>query len=193
MIKKMIFTVSVLFIFLLSGCVNDQEIEKLKSENETLKEQIAALEEKNSSLEDKIAMYVPKEQTTNNEQSNNEQPVKLASINIGPDAGGASVDVTLQNTSSKTIDAVDFVVLQFDNFGRPSNRFNDPKYGNVTSTLTLQGNTAPGDTLRGGWTLFNMEKSQKAKVVIQQVHFTDGAVWVNRNFESDVEKEKGEY
>ena len=74
-----------------------------------------------------------------------------------------------------------------------SNRFNDTSYGNVTSKLTVQGNAAPGASLKGGWTLYNMEKSRKAKVVVSQVHFTDGAVWDNKNFDSDVEREKQVY
>lgn len=177
----------------MAGCGNSAELDSLKKENSDLKAQIETLKEENAEMENKVAMYVPKEQTNSKSESSGDQPVKLASIDIGPDAGGASVQVNLQNTSSKNIDAIEFVVLQFDNFGRPSNRFNDPSYGNVTKPLTLQGNAAPGASLKGSWTLFNMEKSRKAKVVIKQVHFTDGAVWENKNFDAEVEKEKGQY
>ena len=172
------------------GCSNEDQLKKLESENSDLKNQIESLKKEKEALDNKVAMYVPKEQTSKSDEVVSDQPVKMAHIQIGPSAGGASVDVSLSNTSRKNIDAIEFVVLQFDNFGKPSNRFNDASVGNVTNTLTVQGNAAPGATLQGSWTLFNMEKSRKAKVIVSQVHFTDGAVWTNKNFDADVAREK---
>lgn len=176
---------------LVAGCGNEDQVKKLQSENADLKSQVESLTQEKEDLENKVAMYVPKDQTSKTKVNDNgDQPVKVSHIQIGPDAGGASVDVSLQNTAGKNIDAIEFVVLQFDNFGKPSNRFNDSSAGNVTSKLTVQGNAAPGASLKGSWTLFNMEKSRKAKVVVSQVHFTDGAVWTNKNFDADVDREK---
>lgn len=194
MVKVLLCALVMFLSFGMVGCGNTAELDALKKENSELKAQIETLEKEKTEMENKIAMYVPKEQSVSKSDSpSGDQPVKLAGIEIGPDAGGASVQVNLQNASGKNVDAIEFVVLQFDNFGRPSNRFNDESYGNVTNPLTLQGNAAPGSSLKGSWTLFNMEKSRKAKVVIKQVHFTDGAIWENKNFEAEVEKEKGQY
>lgn len=174
-----------------AGCGNEDQLKKLESENSDLRNQIESLEKEKEALDNKVAMYVPKEQTSKSDEAvGSDQPVKVAHIQIGPSAGGASVDVSLNNTAGKNIDAIEFVVLQFDNFGKPSNRFNDASVGNVTNKLTVQGNAAPGATLQGSWTLFNMEKSRKAKVIVSQVHFTDGAVWTNKNFDADVAREK---
>lgn len=178
----------------MAGCGNEDQVKKLQNENDNLKKQVESLNQEKDALENKVAMYVPKDQNGKiKDSSTGDEPVKLAHIEIGPSAGGAAVDVSLQNTSGKNIDAIEFVVLQFDNFGKPSNRFNDPSAGNVTSKLTVQGNAAPSASLRGSWTLYNMEKSRKAKVVISQVHFTDGAVWTNKNFDDDVAREKVSY
>lgn len=178
----------------MAGCGNDAQVKKLQDENADLKNQVESLQKDKEALENKVAMYVPKEQNTKSkDSSSNDQPVKVSKLEIGPSAGGAAVDVSLQNAAGKNMDAVEFVILQFDNFGKPSNRFNDPSAGNVTSKLTVQGNAAPGASLSGSWTLFNMEKSRKAKVVISQVHFTDGAVWTNKNFDDDVAREKGSF
>ena len=132
-------------------------------------------------------MYVPKnkKQVPAAQKEQSEQPVQLAEIKFDK-SGVTEVDVVFKNTSNKTIDAVEFVILQFDNFGRPANRFNDPSHGNVTGKLNMQGNAAPGATIKGGWTLFNTEQTTKGKVVVKQVHFTDGAVWTNNNFDDEV-------
>lgn len=192
--KGILFSALVCTSLLASGCANDGQIKKLQTENAELKTQVESLQKENESLENKVAMYVPKDQEgKSSAHTASDQPVQATRIEIGPSAGGASVNVSLKNTSGKNIDAIEFVVLQFDNFGKPSNRFNDTSYGNVTSKLTVQGNAAPGASLKGGWTLYNMEKSRKAKVVVSQVHFTDGAVWDNKNFDSDVEREKQVY
>ncbi|WP_027396026.1 DUF5780 domain-containing protein [Anaerovibrio lipolyticus] len=175
----------------ISGCGNNEQLSQLQNENQELKSQIESLQKQNKELENKVSMYVPKEQQQNNSssQTQSSQPVKLAKISFDK-RGVTEVSVTLQNITPKTIDAVEFVILQFDNFGRPAYRFNDPSYGNVTSALTMQGNAAPNGFLTSGWTLFNTEKTTKGKVVIKQVHFTDGSVWNNDNFDQEVDAGK---
>ena len=37
------------------------------------------------------------------------------------------------------------------------------------------------------------EKAKKGKVVVSKVHFTDGATWINDDYDKIVEKEKGQY
>lgn len=194
-ISTLLISASVASIMFVSGCGNSAELKKLQDENAQLKSQVESLTKENEDMKNKVAMYVPSTNNKTNSQNKQQgdQPVALANIEIGPDAGGAAVKVSLKNVSQKTIDAIEFVVLQFDNFGKPSNRFNDESYGNVTSVLTVQGSAANGQSLSGGWTLFNMEKSRKAKVVIKQVHFTDGAVWENKSFEDEVARERTSY
>ena len=194
-ISTLLISASVASSMFVSGCGNSAELKKLQDENAQLKSQVESLTKENEDMKNKVAMYVPVTNNKTNSQNKQQgdQPVALANIEIGPDAGGAAVKVSLKNVSQKTVDAIEFVVLQFDNFGKPSNRFNDESYGNVTSVLTVQGSASTGQSLSGGWTLFNMEKSRKAKVVIKQVHFTDGAVWENKSFEDEVNRERASY
>ena len=194
-ISTLLISASVASSMFVSGCGNSAELKKLQDENAQLKSQVESLTKENEDMKNKVAMYVPVTNNKTNSQNKQQgdQPVALANIEIGPDAGGAAVKVSLKNVSQKTVDAIEFVVLQFDNFGKPSNRFNDESYGNVTSILTVQGSASTGQSLSGGWTLFNMEKSRKAKVVIKQVHFTDGAVWENKSFEDEVNRERASY
>ncbi|SFB08087.1 DUF5780 domain-containing protein [Selenomonas ruminantium] len=179
---------------LISGCGNSAQLSQLQKENQELKSQVEDLQKENKELENKVSMYVPKEQKnkSNSSQSQVSQPVKLAKISFDK-SGVTEVSVTLQNVSPKNVDAVEFVILQFDNFGRPAYRFNDSSYGNVTSELTMQGNAAPNGFLKSGWTLFNTEKTTKGKVVIKQVHFADGSVWTNNNFEKEVDEGKASF
>lgn len=194
-ISTAVIGVSVASMLFVSGCGNSAEMKKLQDENAELKSQVETLTKENEEMRNKVAMYVPatNEKKSTSDKQKGDQPVVLGNIEIGPDAGGAGVKVSLKNVSQKTVDAIEFVVLQFDNFGKPSNRFNDESYGNVTSVLTVQGTAGNGQSLNGSWTLFNMEKSRKAKVVIKQVHFTDGAVWENKSFDDDVARERTSY
>lgn len=193
-LSKLVFISIISSTIVISGCGNSEQLTQLKKENQELKIQVEDLQKQNKELENKVAMYIPKEQKNNNKSSQEQvsQPVKLAKIAFDK-SGVTEVSVTLQNTTQKTIDAVEFVILQFDNFGRPAYRFNDSSYGNVTSELTMQGNAGPNGFLKSGWTLFNTEKTTKGKVVIKQVHFTDGSVWTNNNFEKEVDAGKASF
>lgn len=178
---------------LLSGCGSNSQIEQLQKENSDLKVQVNDLQKQNKELENKVAMYVPNDSSQKAEdQSQSDQPVKLVNIEFDK-SGVTSVKLSFQNLTPKTIDAIEFVILQFDNFGRPAYRFNDPSYGNISSPLTMQGNASPKETLNGAWTLFNTEKTTKGKIIIKQVHFTDGSTWTNDNFQSEVNDKKGSY
>ncbi|MBB5337647.1 DUF5780 domain-containing protein [Pectinatus brassicae] len=173
------------------GCGNDAELSSLKKENATLKSTINEQKTTIEKLKNDVAMYVPKENknTSADKSSVANQPVELVSLNIVKSIT-TDVDVSFKNISTKNIDAIEFVILQFDNFGRPAYRFNDPSAGNVTSKLTMQDNTAPGGIMKSGWSLYNTDRTMKGKVVVKQVHFTDGAVWTNNNFDSIVNSEK---
>lgn len=153
------------------------KIEQLQKENSDLKVQVEDLQKQNKELENKVAMYVPKDSAQKADyQTLPDQPVKLVDIEFDK-SGVTGVKLSFQNLTPKTIDAIEFVILQFDNFGRPAYRFNKKSYGNVTSPLTMQGNAGPKETLNGAWTLYNTEKTTKGKTVIKQVHFTDGSIW----------------
>ena len=178
-----------LTVILTSGCSSNSEVSKLKEQNADLQQQLSDLQKENEDLKNQVSMYVPKAPTQKTAEGSNNQPVELSSINIGPDnIGITGVDVSFKNTSQKNIDGIEFVVLKFDNFGKPSER------DNVSSILTMQGNAATGGNLSSGWTMYaDNKKARKAKVVVKQVHFTDGAVWENKSFEDDVAKEKIKY
>ncbi len=175
-----------------TGCGSDAELAQMKQENEELKSQVESLTKENADLKGQVAMYVPNEQTADSSPaslSTRSAPVELAELSFVTDIA-THVSVKFKNVSQKTIDGVEFVILQFDNFGRPAYRFDNISYGNVSGELTMQGAAAPGDTLHSGWIMFNIEKTTKGKVVVKQVHFTDGAVWTNNHYDEEIKKEK---
>lgn len=186
---KKIITIVVIFMIsiLVLGCGSDD----LRRQNSDLQKQVSDLKKENTDLKNQVSMYAPKDKTTGTTDSTSasNQPVAPSSIKIGPDEVGITeVNVSFKNVSQKNVDAIEFVVLKFDNFGKPSDR------DNVTSVLTMQGNAAPSGNLSAGWTLFaDSKKARKAKVVVKQVHFTDGTVWGNNSFENDVAKGKASY
>ena len=178
---------------LISGCSNPNELTKLQQKNTQLKTQIDELSSQNEEFRNRLTMYetIPQE-SANTPDTTTDSPVKLQNISFDK-SGVTGVSVSFINTSPKTVDAIEFVILQFDNFGRPSYRFNDKSYGNISSELLMQGSATENTILNGAWTLFNTEKTVKGKVVVKQVHFTDGAVWNNLKFNEQVNREKESY
>lgn len=191
MLKKMISTVLLgTSLLVLVGCGNSAELEQLKSENSALQQEVTQLKADKKNLEDKIAMYVPSELKGKPITDLPDQPMKVGNFSIGPDDMGITrTRVELINVTSKTIDAAEFVILKFDNFGRPASQGD----GNVTSPLTLQGEAAPNGVLTGAWTLYLSDRATKGKIILKQVHFTDGSVWRNSQFQDQLDKEKGNY
>lgn len=165
---------------LVSGCGDTQKLGQFSKENQALKTQVAQLQKQNEALQNRLTKYEPTQEKSsvqpNATVSETERaPVELASISVSRRIA-TFIDVTFTNTTPKTVDAIEFVVLQFDNFGRPAYRFNDKKEGNVTGDLLLQGTAVPGATLNGAWKIFNADAVEKCKVILKQVHFTDRAV-----------------
>ena len=171
---------------MLSGCGNSDVVSKLQNENQQLKTENADFKNRLSKYESPTKVASDKKEVASDEQP----PVTLNKIEFD-NSGVTGVRVVFQNNTPKTIDAIEFVILQFDNFGRPAYRFNDEKYGNVSGKLLMQGNAKPQGTMQAGWTLFNVERTTKGKTVLRQVHFTDGSTWNNLKFDQDVSKEKG--
>jgi hypothetical protein len=173
------------------GCGNSAELDQLKSENSSLQKEVTQLKADKKNLEDKIAMYVPSELKGKPVTDLPDQPMKVGNFSIGPDDIGITrTRIELINVTSKTIDAAEFVILKFDNFGRPAISQGD---GNITSPLTLQGEAASNGVLSGAWTLYLSDRATKGKIILKQVHFTDGSVWRNSQFQEQVDKEKGSY
>ena len=184
--KKVIcLSLVVCLAMILYGCGNSDGISKLQSENQQLKSENADYKNRLSKYESITKVNNESKEITPDEQP----PVTLNKIEFD-NSGVTGVRVVFQNNTPKTIDAIEFVILQFDNFGRPAYRFNDEKYGNVTGKLLMQGNAKPQGTMHAGWTLFNVERATKGKTVLKQVHFTDGSTWTNLNFEQAVSKGK---
>ena len=189
MMKKMISSgvACLLLGSVLTGCGNEDQ---LKNENVELKSQVEQLQQENKKLENEVAMYVPKETTIpkNSSEAAN-QPVSLVSLQF-PEYVVPQVEVTFKNNTAKVVDGIEFVVLGFDNFGQPANDTGM----NITGKITMQKSIKPGDTASSGWNVFSLsEKAKKGKIVVSKVHFTDGATWINNDYDKIVEKEKGQY
>lgn len=180
--KRICYIISVLLIALgLTGCSNSEEILKLKNENQQLKLENADYKNRLSKYEPPTKINDEKKQIASEEQP----PVLLKKIEFDK-SGVTGVNVVFQNNTAKAIDAIEFVILQFDNFGRPAYRFNDKSNGNVSGKILMQGSAQPQGTIQGSWTLFNTEKTTKGKTVVSQVHFIDGSVWSNLKFDEQV-------
>ncbi len=185
----------VCIVSMLAGCGNAEEVSKLQTENQQLKSENQQLNSDNADYKNRLTKYEAptKINTEQKEVTSEEQPpVVLKKIEFDK-TGVTGVNVIFQNNTPKAIDAIEFVILQFDNFGRPAYRFNDKSKDSVSGKLLMQGNTQPHGTMQGGWTLFNTEKTIKGKTVVSQVHFTDGSVWTNLKFDEEVSKEKEAY
>jgi len=183
MIKNILVALMLVSTVLLAGCTSDAEYSTLKKENQDLKT--------------RLAQYEPVGNTTSNSSQQGEKPfdtppVSLQSMDFDK-SGVTGVKVVFQNTSNKTVDAIEFVILEFDNFGRPAYRFNDKSEGNVSGKLLMQEKAQPGGTMNSSWTLFNTDNTVKGKVVVKQVHFTDDTVWTNSRYDEQVRKEQESY
>ena len=179
MLRKGIVCLLLTSLIIISGCSGD--LQALKKENAELKLRLSNYENSKTQTESPVSSKPGVRFET--------PPVKLTSIEFDK-SGVTGVNIKFQNNSPKTLDAIEFVILQFDNFGRPAYRFNDSKYGNISGELLLQGIAKQNGTLSGGWTLFNTEKTTKGKVVVKQVHYTDNSLWINQNFSEQINFEK---
>lgn len=187
--KRIITMTMIVFLLgIVSGCGNSEALSKLQLENKQLKQE-------NTDYKNRLTKYEAPTKVNDEKQeivSEEPSPVELKKIEFDK-SGVTSVNIAFQNNTQKTIDAIEFVILQFDNFGRPAFRFNDKSYGNVSGKLVMQGVAQPQGTLRSGWTLYNTERTTKGRTVVNQVHFTDGATWNNLKFDEEVSKRKEAY
>lgn len=183
---------SLLVLSLFSGCGKEDELTK---ENTGLKEQVTQLQDENKQLKDEnkqlkneVAMYVPnKQQGASSSAEAKNQPVTAVSVKLFIDVV-QHAEVTFKNNTNKVIDGIEYVVIGFDNFGKPAKL---GRNGNVSPTLNIQKEIQPGDTASGSWSLYDSnDQAHKGKVVVQKVHFTDGAVWVNNDFDKMVADQK---
>lgn len=172
---------------LFTGCGNEDQ---LKKENDELKVQVEQLQQENKKLTNDVAMYVPKEKavSTNVVEADN-QPVSLVSVQF-PEYVVPQVDVTFKNNTQKVIDGVEFVVICFDNFGRPAKENGK----NVSGKITMQKSIQPDSTGGASWNVYSIsENTKKGKIIVSQVHFNDGSTWINYDYDKILEKEKGQY
>lgn len=181
MLKTGIVGMLIVGILFISGCSSNNDSQVLKKENEDLKIRLSKYE--------KVETNIQTNNTQKQEEVFENPPVELKSIEFDK-SGVTGVNVIFKNNSPKTVDAIEFVILQFDNLGRPAYRFNDSSHGNVTGELLMQGTAKENGTIKGGWTLFNADKTTKGKIVVKQVHYTDNSLWVNQKFTEQVKKEQ---
>lgn len=101
------------------------------------------------------------------------------------------VYVKFQNTSAKTVDAIEFALLSFDNIGRPAiNKHNDKERTNVVEPILVQGNVAPQGYVESSWYINTDRRGTKGVTVIKSVHYADGSTWVNNQFKAEINAKK---
>lgn len=172
--KILIILVCLINLFVISGCSSNNEITALKEENQKLKDKLAQYEKPASNVtQDKQAYDVP--------------PIQIQEISFDK-SGVTGVKIVVQNTSDKTIDAVELALITFDNFGRPAKRFGNED--NVVDDILMQKVINKGGSGGSSWTIFNYDDATKGKVVVKQIHYTDGTVWTNTTYQKQITNEK---
>lgn len=100
-------------------------------------------------------------------------PVEIVSSKITKDSIGTPIlNLTIKNTSKKTIDALEIDANFFDNFNEPAGKFG---VGDNSIIATSQEKIAPGETMTRSWNLAVYDSATKVDgVKIKRLHFTDG-------------------
>lgn len=101
--------------------------------------------------------------------------LEVVKTSVTSDAIGTPVaNVTVKNTSQKTVDAFKITIKTFNNFGEPANGF---LTDNTYDGISQDGRIAPGASYEASWTLYNYDTTTKIEATPYQVHFTDGSTW----------------
>lgn len=105
-------------------------------------------------------------------------PVDIVSSKITKDSIGTPIlNLTVKNTSKKTIDALEIDANFFDNFNEPAGKFG---VGDNSIIATSQEKIAPGETVTRSWNLAVYDSATKVDgVKIKRLHFTDGSTLSN--------------
>lgn len=102
-------------------------------------------------------------------------PLEVIKTSVSEDTIGTPIaNVTVKNTSQKTIDAFKVTIKTFNNFGEPVKGFlTDNSYDGISQDEKV----LPNATSDASWTLYNYDTTKKIEAEVYQVHFTDGSTW----------------
>lgn len=102
-------------------------------------------------------------------------PLEVTKTSVTEDTIGTPIaNVTVKNTSQKTVDAFKVTIKTFNNFGEPVKGFlTDNSYDGISQDEKVLPNT----TSDASWTLYNYDTTKKIEAEVYQVHFTDGSTW----------------
>ena len=115
-------------------------------------------------------------QSTNVETKTAEpSPLEVTKTSVTEDTIGTPIaNITVKNTSQKTVDAFKVTIKTFNNFGEPAKGFlTDNSYNGISQDDKV----APNATADASWTLYNYDTTKKIEAEVYQVHFTDGTTW----------------
>ena len=115
------------------------------------------------------------------------QPVALEDFWMGENPyvpSNTDLKITFQNNDTRTVDAIDTYMLIYDNFGEPTYPNNATKN---YFHLLFQEPIKPNKHKYCRWTLFFASNVRKVKVLVRQVHFTNGDTWINKDFDKQLE------
>ncbi|HPR94116.1 MAG: DUF5780 domain-containing protein [Syntrophomonadaceae bacterium] len=183
--------IALIFVIVLTitGCGNNQDLvnenSKLKQENRELKQSVSDLNTKIASLQQQL----PAESLAI--ANSTSAPVEALNLRCWDDII-TNFSITFHNLSTKTIDAISFSVLFFDNFGKPVGSFSSDD-DNVSSDGLFQEIIAPNATASNSWQTYGFDNAKKIKVVISEVHFTDNTIWINEDAAAQIEDQQKQY
>lgn len=101
-------------------------------------------------------------------------PLEVTKTSVTDTIGTPIANVTVKNTSQKTVDAFKVIIKTFDGFGDPAKGFlTDNSYDGISQDEKI----LPTATYEASWTLYNYDTTKKIEAEVYQVHFTDGTTW----------------
>lgn len=115
-------------------------------------------------------------------------PIVVDTLAYQPNNG--RVYVKLQNVSTKTVDAIELAILSFDNMGRPAMVIKKQFESNVEEPLLLQGNVAPQGYMEGNLYVYTRNRGTKGAIVVKSIHYTDGSLWENNQYQAEINAKK---
>jgi hypothetical protein len=100
-------------------------------------------------------------------------PIEIIKYSLGSNLGTPTLNVQMENRTSRKIDAVKLIAQCYNNFGDP---VKDVTGNNLFSGLS-QSILHPNKKSRITWPLYQFEGTTKVDVFVSEVHFMDGETW----------------
>jgi hypothetical protein len=110
----------------------------------------------------------------------NTPPVAIVSSYISHNSiGTPELNVTVQNTGDKEIDAFKIQAICYNSFGEKTGN-NSGVFNGIAQNKTIKPNNGSNMYSPFTWNLALYENTTKADVTITEVHFTDGTTWIHK-------------